>query len=68
MVNVLTHIFREDLVNRLINDPENKDLWFTRLLGNQFCKDMGNTGPNDSSTSAVLKGFKAYMVVRMTIL
>ena len=54
---------REDLVGRLINDPENKELWFTKLLGNKFCKEMGSTGPSDPGASAVLKGFQAYMVV-----
>lgn len=54
---------REDLVQRLIDDPENKDLWSAQLLGNQFCADMGNTKKSSPNYNKVLKGFKAYMLV-----
>ncbi|KAH9836249.1 uncharacterized protein C8Q71DRAFT_858248 [Rhodofomes roseus] len=53
---------QDDLVNRLINDPDNHDLWFNQLLGNPFCKEMGMTGPNDPAADVLLMGFKAYMV------
>ena len=54
---------RDDLVARLIADADNKDLWETKLLGNQFAKDMAATGPSDKDGPAVLAGFRAYMVV-----
>ncbi|KAH9932968.1 uncharacterized protein B0H18DRAFT_1102189 [Fomitopsis serialis] len=55
-------VAEDDLVSRLINDPDHHDLWFNQLLGNSFCKEMGTTGPNDSGAAALLKGFQAYMV------
>ena len=48
---------------RLIADTDNQDLWETKLLGNQFAKDMAATGPSDKDGPAVLAGFRAYMVV-----
>lgn len=53
----------DDLITKLVNDPENKDLWETQLLGNQFAKDMATTGPYDKDCAAVLAGFRAYMIV-----
>lgn len=61
--DVLLHSRRDDLVARLIADADNKDLWETKLLGNQFAKDMGATGPSDKDGPAVLAGFRAYMIV-----
>ncbi|KZT70044.1 hypothetical protein DAEQUDRAFT_726042 [Daedalea quercina L-15889] len=52
----------DDLVGRLINDPDNQDLWFNQLLGNKFCRTMGTTGPSDPGAAVLLKGFEAYMV------
>ena len=61
--DVLLYSHRDDLVARLIADTDNQDLWETKLLGNQFAKDMAATGPSDKDGPAVLAGFRAYMVV-----
>lgn len=46
-----------DLVAKLINDPENKELW-QKLLNNRFCLAMKDAGKLDLD---VLRGFEWYI-------
>ena len=51
---------------KLITDPDLVGIW-NDLLNNAFCTSMGTTGPKDTGTAALLRGFTAYMVASISL-
>ena len=58
----LLMIYSDDLVGRLIADPDNQPIW-NYLLHHPLVEELKTVGPADERYPDVLKAFKTYTVV-----